>query len=480
MKGWNFDPLRTRSRLRASLRRIAEALKAVDAESYAPEAVYRVDSEAGEILDKARSQTEIERKILAALEAAHGDSEGFVYGPKFWPESVVYELESSAGTILLRRTFRIDKAGEVKKLGDAEEVEQVYRLKESAETTAKVEAGVSDCVAVVGAEAIGDSGTAELKLIEVGQGANGFYSADTLRAAAGPSGAFPERTKMYWDHPTPTEARERPERSLKTLAGELTGPATFRDGALWAPAKIFKPFREAVSELKNSIGVSIRAKIRKLQGPEGPFIDAIVPDPINSVDFVTLPGAGGKVVEAFESWGRGPQPDPIEQQKEPDAMETEALQQVQESLTAIADTLKAHGEQLKRVDSLADRLGRQEIRAAARTAVESSKLPAIAQTRIVEQLVSNPPTNADGSLDQEAFTASAQKAIEAEGDYIKQLGPGEVKGLGGETPAAESGADQKAADLELSNSFAGFPGVNQESADNAACYKRPANAKEVN
>ncbi len=476
MPAWNFDPARTRSRLRASLRRIAEALKAVDAESYAPEAVYRVDSEAGEILDKGRSTTEIERKILAALEAAHGDGDSFVYGPKFWPESVVYELESPAGTVLLRRTFRIDKAGEVKKLGDAEEVEQVYRLKESAGTPAKVEAGVSD-VATLGTEALGDSGTAELKLIEVGQGANGFYSAETLKAAAGASGAFPTRTKMYWDHPTPTEARERPERSLTSLAGELTGPAVFRDNALWAPAKIFAPFREAVRELKDSIGVSIRAMLDKQQGPEGPFINAIVPDKINSVDFVTLPGAGGKVVEAFESWGRGPQP-PAADPKEPDMDISEALQPVQEALSAITDTLKAHGEKLERVDSLADRLGKQEIRAAARTAVESSKLPAIARTRIVEQLVTHPPVKADGSLDQEAFTSAATTAIEAESDYIKQLGPGQVKGLGGGAPANESGADQEAADLEMADSYAGWPGVSQESADNAAGYIRPA--KEVN
>jgi len=141
-----------------------------------------------------------------------------------------------------------------------------------------------------------------IKLIDEGQGSSGWYPADTLRRAA-EDRVFPAGTHMYADHPSRSESEDRPERSVKDLAAVLTEDATYRDGALWAEARVFAPFRELLAEQADHIGVSIRAhgtaEPGEVEGQNRMVITSLTEG--ISVDFVTRAGRGGQIVEVLES-----------------------------------------------------------------------------------------------------------------------------------------------------------------------------------
>jgi len=147
--------------------------------------------------------------------------------------------------------------------------------------------------------------TRMIQLIDVGWGSSGYYSAETLQAAA-EERVFPAGTHMYLDHPTVTETEERPERSVKDLAAVLASDAVYVDGALVGEATIFAPYRASINEIASSIGVSIRASAEvtdggTAEGRRGRIIERLIPSATNSVDFVTHAGRGGKVLEVLES-----------------------------------------------------------------------------------------------------------------------------------------------------------------------------------
>lgn len=141
-----------------------------------------------------------------------------------------------------------------------------------------------------------------IKLIDAGWGSSGYYSPAVLAEAA-KNGVFPAGTHMYADHPSASEAMDRPERSVKDLAAVTTTPATFADGGLYAEAQVFTPFREILAEKRDAIGVSIRAagtaEHGEAEGRTGPIITSLTEG--ISVDFVTRAGRGGQIVEVLES-----------------------------------------------------------------------------------------------------------------------------------------------------------------------------------
>ena len=95
-------------------------------------------------------------------------------------------------------------------------------------------------------KAVRDDGVITVKVIAPGWGSSGYYPEDVLeRDTSVFTGA-----KMFWDHPTANDERERPERSLRDLAGKITSaPRYQRDGpagpGVYAEAQIFEPFRAA-------------------------------------------------------------------------------------------------------------------------------------------------------------------------------------------------------------------------------------------
>lgn len=133
------------------------------------------------------------------------------------------------------------------------------------------------------------------------QGSSGFYPVETLRRD-GPT-AFPAGTHVYCDHPSMSEAADRPERSVKDLAGRLVTDAVFEGDGLYAEVEVFPHYAPLIEGAYGAIGMSIRAL-----GTCEPSQDENIPGPIVtaltegiSVDFVTKAGAGGKVLELIES-----------------------------------------------------------------------------------------------------------------------------------------------------------------------------------
>jgi hypothetical protein len=154
--------------------------------------------------------------------------------------------------------------------------------------------------------AVGQDGTAYLKLIAPGWGSSGYYSKEVLQRD-GPK-VFKAGTKNFWNHPTSAEEAARPEGDLRDLASVLTEDAHYEENGpagagLYAKATVQPHFREHVDSLAKHIGMSIRAAGRaregKVDGKSGPIIEQL--NKGISVDYVTTPGAGGKILQLFEA-----------------------------------------------------------------------------------------------------------------------------------------------------------------------------------
>lgn len=158
-------------------------------------------------------------------------------------------------------------------------------------------------------------GTVGIKLIGPGWGSGGYYSEAVLQRDI--PRAFPAGTHMYWNHPTATEETERPEGDLNNLAAVLVSeprwePNGLRGAGMYADAKVFTGYAEAVDQIGDHIGVSIRGYGSKAAGEAEGKTGLIVQEISGgrSVDFVTKPGAGGAVLSIFESApGAGKLPD---------------------------------------------------------------------------------------------------------------------------------------------------------------------------
>lgn len=152
-----------------------------------------------------------------------------------------------------------------------------------------------------------DSGRMLLQIISPGWGSSGYYSPQVLENAATEQ-VWPAGTHLYADHPSETERYDRPERSVRDLIGTLSEDARVGDdGALVAEAEVFAPYRPLFTDsgFTAAIGMSIRAGAKtgvgEAEGKKGTIVEALLPDPFNSVDFVTHPGRGGSVLSLLES-----------------------------------------------------------------------------------------------------------------------------------------------------------------------------------
>lgn len=148
------------------------------------------------------------------------------------------------------------------------------------------------------------SGRMLVRLIDAGQGSSGYYPASTLQAAA-ESGVFGRGLHLYADHPGEAERLDRPERSIRDIAGVLTEDARYDDDsqALVAEARVFGAWAPIIAEMHDVIGLSIRAAAEVSEGEHDGAPTTIV-DRITeaaSVDFVTRAGRGGKVLSLLES-----------------------------------------------------------------------------------------------------------------------------------------------------------------------------------
>lgn len=146
-------------------------------------------------------------------------------------------------------------------------------------------------------------GRFRIRVISAGVGSSGVYPAEALKLAAA-EGVFKAGTHVYIDHPSESEAYDRPERSVRDIAGRLVTDAVYVDedgGALDAEIEVITAWRATIAELLETIGMSIRARaeVKENDAQGRPVISRITE--ALSVDFVTHAGRGGKVLQLIES-----------------------------------------------------------------------------------------------------------------------------------------------------------------------------------
>jgi len=135
-------------------------------------------------------------------------------------------------------------------------------------------------------------------IITPGKGSSGEYPPETIKKLA-ESPIWDSPVHMYMNHATGSERASRPEGDIRELAGVIDGRPVIDDsGALVGRAKIFPEYRDFIRERAPYIGVSINAS-----GIMAPGKDRVVKEitQVDSVDFVTKPGRGGKITAVLES-----------------------------------------------------------------------------------------------------------------------------------------------------------------------------------
>jgi hypothetical protein len=316
------------------------------------------------------------------------------------------------------------------------------------------------------------NGTIPIKIIDAGWGSSGYYSREVLQQAAN-ARVYAAGTQMFWNHPSKADEKDRPERDLRDLAGVLTEDARWdehgpKGPGVYARAKVFSAYREHVAEMGPYIGLSHyvwgESKPGEAEGKKGDIITRIVA--ARSVDFVTVPGRGGAIAEAFRA---ARPPEPTDEQKaagesnmgEPTPKLTlesirkehpeiiEALRQEFENSAAmkeaqaqqekkLAETDKALEEAKAENARLKEALLLVEAKAFVEAKVKASTLPEISKARVTEALAKDPVVK-DGKIDETAYAAKIEAAVKAEAEYLAKLGAGKIEGMG----AGASGGQTK-------------------------------------
>lgn len=282
---------------------------------------------------------------------------------------------------------------------------------------------------------VSTKGRATITVIRPGLNATSqhFYPAQTLSRDC----RVFEGVKMYADHPTSDQERARPVGSIRDWVATLQNVRVGNDGAIIGEAVVTEPWmKDKLALLRdqgllNEMGVSIRAvgigSEAEVDGTKTQLIERIVR--ARSVDFVTEPGAGGKVM-LYESASaeddvdlisvsqlRERRPDLARQiesdirtqtQKEAKAMqETEQkIQELESQLEALTKERNTLQEQIAEADK-ARRV--DQAQASIKEAVGKASLPEPAKVRLLREFAAAETT--DGLED----------AIKAEAEYVAHL-----------------------------------------------------------
>lgn len=322
---------------------------------------------------------------------------------------------------------------------------------------------------------MGNKGIAQLVVIQPGFNANKerYYPAETL---ARDFGIF-EGAKMFADHATESEEKDRPERSIKDWVATLKNVKVDEQGKIIGEAVVIEPWmQEKLATLRdkgllsemgvsiNAVGTAVKSTI---EGIKTNLIEKL--NRIRSVDFVTWPGAGG-MVTLYEA----------DKEHDVDLVNLATFKERRPDLVKqIESTIKAEiMQEVKRKMELEDKVKELEGQNAALTQentdlkaklteADKAKAKAEAQAKIKEAVGKAELPDAAKTKLQERFKESETddgilEAVKAEGDYIAALADaGKVKGLGPSKENTE--ADHKA----LIESFK-RTGMNDKEAEIAA------------
>jgi len=337
------------------------------------------------------------------------------------------------------------------------------------------------------------SGRWSVTAISAGVGSSGYYSPEVLEEASRAQ-LIKEGTPLFFDHPSETDRKARPERSVRDIAAVFTSPASYdpRSQALVGEVQVFGPYRELVNEMAPHIGLSISGSATditegEIDGKMVPVVEGLAR--IDSVDLVTRAGRGGQFVSLLESarqqmdhlhlyddleetqvpadepeTQQPEQPDPVPDPPpgEPtnpdqaDPPESPGQPDPNPSPTqeaAVTETPPRNPREV--MERQLQEQGRQiSLLRAENTArnvvaevLASGWIGEAQRARLATSLVSQLPLTEAGELDESTLRERAQNALdEAEteaAEILQAAGVGSPRGLGAlETPATESAAKQ--------------------------------------
>jgi hypothetical protein len=329
-------------------------------------------------------------------------------------------------------------------------------------------------------------GELEITFIQPGLNKSGqrYYPKETIAEGIG---LFSGK-KMFLNHASLQELSQRPERSLtewvSTIKETWVDPST---GAGKAKVKVVQTwFKNFLKDLQEAgalpdIGVSIFATGKTKPGTINGKSTNIVEKFQNamSVDWVTEPGAGGRVDAIWESHRplmikeqelnvleslkpaealaqiKESRPDIYEavRQEFAETAQTEAEKAAQEAeRKATADKIAELEAKLKESDESAAKEKTQRIKVQheklVQEALKESKLPDVTKARITAQ-VGDPVLTEDGELDEAKVKESVGAAIKSEEDYLdamlKAAGQGKgIQGLGESVTTTTTGIKESA------------------------------------
>ena len=278
---------------------------------------------------------------------------------------------------------------------------------------------------------------------------NHYYPAETL------SRDYPmfEGAKMYADHQTDQEEKERPEGSIRQWVASLKN-VTFEEGVgIVGDAMIIEPWLQQKlaalrdKKLLSEMGISIRAAgvgtKDKIDGKEANVVERITQ--VRSVDFVTEAGAGGVVLlyETEKEFDIDVISLGVLRERRPDLVKTiesevktTIMKEVKQTMELQERVTELEGEVVtvttERDTARTELAGSQKAQRIAEAkseideAIGKSDLPDKAKERLVEKF--KEAESADG----------VEEAVQVEKDYVTALLEGsKVKGLGPSAPEAE-------------------------------------------
>lgn len=256
---------------------------------------------------------EIRRALEVALRNTYGGKETYVWLHDYDATKGLAYFEVSAGgkCTTYQEAYTIAaQTGAVTLSGKREEA--VSRTTYAAAPGARVvEAGhfITPNALAVEAKAVAATrkpGRFVVRYIRAGWSKNGRYYPAELLKTEGVAAAVPG-TLLFIDHQTDAEYQARPAGTVEKLAAVQEGPAWWDDKeqAVTAVVRTFVPWRERLDEMQSTIGLSVRAWITAEDGEaesrRGTIVTSI--EGYKSVDFVTVPAAGGEIVSVLESLG---------------------------------------------------------------------------------------------------------------------------------------------------------------------------------
>lgn len=255
--------------------------------------------------------------------------------------------------------------------------------------------------------------------------------------------------KMYLDHPTAEEEESKPERSVNDWLSTIV-ESWHEDGSALGRVKVHKEWfwnlLESDPIFREQIGISINASGRRsmgqISGQQMEIIEEIVAP--KSVDWVTEPGARGRVLELLESNSRKPEDKNIMWKTLKEVKEN-AMNLLKEYETEIRETLKAEHEADKAkavreavapVQQQLDELKGQDVKAKStakiKELVEASKLPKKAHERAIAAIEAK-----NVALDK--IEEAAKAVIESELAYLSEVAGVKI----GAGPSANTDGNEK-------------------------------------